>query len=358
MLVISNAVIPPELLYAEPFDQTHNRIVFKVPQQSVEEYKIMWPKYASKIVAMDYIPSTLSFNNINDLKDWLSNADINSVGLPYNIALYDLNLETDFYQNDDSLFLLYDALDGKYVNLDLSACGGFVIPDTTSGSIDSRPNKNSIISIILPERITSIGDFAFYDCRNFYEINLPAGLLSIGNWAFGICRNLLLTELPAGITSIGEGAFYSCINITFTELPAGLTSIRNQAFSSCFKLTLTELPTEVTSIGNQAFSGCTSLALIKLPERLTSIGFEAFYNSNLTRIELPAGIATIGFSAFALCSNLELVICHATTPPIQLGMGGLFSLTSSSLEIKVPEQSIDAYKSSWSEYADRIVAIE
>jgi hypothetical protein len=65
---------------------------------------------------------------------------------------------------------------------------------------------------------------------------LPEGLTSIGNYAFYNCPNLELTSLPEGVTSIGNYAFYNCSNLELTSLPEGVTSIGNYAFYNCSKL--------------------------------------------------------------------------------------------------------------------------
>ena len=83
--------------------------------------------------------------------------------------------------------------------------------------------------------------------------------------------------IPSGYTSIGEKAFYNCKNLTSVNLPEGLTSIKRYTFCGCNVLTSINLPDSITSISNEAFSACTSLASIDLPEGLTSIGNGAFY---------------------------------------------------------------------------------
>lgn len=49
---------------------------------------------------------------------------------------------------------------------------------------------NFINSITLPECVTSIGKYAFYDCSSLTSIDLPESLTSIGSWTFYGCTNL------------------------------------------------------------------------------------------------------------------------------------------------------------------------
>jgi hypothetical protein len=217
----------------------------------------------------------------------------------------------------------------------------------------------SLALVELPAGLTTIGCYAFYGCSSLALAELPAGHTAIGGGAFYGHTNLALTELPAGLTEIGNRAFYECTNLALTELPAGLISIGDYAFQDCTNLALTELPVGLTEIANRAFFRCTNLALTELPAGITSVSNDAFWGCrNLAQISLPAGLTSIGDTAFDNCTNLTLVTCLAETPP---GMGRtVFNVTHSTMQIKVPAGSVDAYKAAdgWSTYADKIFAIK
>ena len=202
--------------------------------------------------------------------------------------------------------------------------------------------KGNSEKVVVPEGVTSIGDYAFYGCSGLTSIELPEGVTSIGASAFFHCFRLTSIELPERITNIGNSAFYGCSGLTSIELPEGVISIGDGAFSKCSGLTsinispengvytsydgclynkdLTtlivcpsgesrvKLPEGVTSIGDSAFADCSGLTSIELPERITSIGDGAFYGcSGLTSIELSEGVTSIGNHAFANCSGLTSI---------------------------------------------------
>lgn len=140
--------------------------------------------------------------------------------------------------------------------------------------------------------------------------------------------------------------------------PDGLTSIGAFAFDQCSSLTSLTLPYGLTSIGTGAFRSCTSLTSITFPDSLTSLGASVFLLcSSLASITFPDGLTSIGNFAFGSCSYLSLVTSLPTVPPT-LG-NGAFNNTHASLAIKVPAQSVDAYKAAtnWISHASKISAI-
>ena len=165
------------------------------------------------------------------------------------------------------------------------------------------------LELVIPEGVTSIGNYAFYHCRVLTAITLPESVTSIGDGAFWGCISLTEITIPEGVTSIGEDAFGDCRGITEIVIPESVTSIGSYAFSSCSSLTSITLPESVASIGSYAFSYCSSLKAITLLEGVKSIGSYAFYNcESLTTITLPEGLKSIGSYAFQNCSSLYKVI--------------------------------------------------
>lgn len=173
------------------------------------------------------------------------------------------------------------------------------IGDSTFG--DCR----NLTSIELPKSLTKIGEYAFVDCRNLTGIKLPESVTEIGGAAFCGCRSLTSIELPESITEIRGMTFWGCSNLTDMKLPESVTEIRRYAFFACGNLTGIELPESVTKIGNYAFGNCSKLTDIKLPESVTEIGGGAFYGcTNLTGMKLPGHVTKIGAQTFSGCSTL------------------------------------------------------
>ena len=71
--------------------------------------------------------------------------------------------------------------------------------------------KGDDVSVIIPDGIEEIGEFAFYDCASLKEINLPENLTTIGSEAFRNCKSYFpdLSSLDS-LKEIGDYAFSSC----------------------------------------------------------------------------------------------------------------------------------------------------
>ena len=239
----------------------------------------------------------------------------------------------------------------------------------------------SLTAINIPEGVTSIGMFAFDGCssltavhissieawckisfvdshsnplcsaHNLYlngelvtELVIPEGVTSIGNYAFQGCSSLTAITIPESVTSIGDFAFDGCSSLTSITIPEGVTSIGYRAFRYCSSLTSIIIPEGVTSIEGSAFEYCSSLTAIILPEGVTSIGNYAFRDcSSLTTITLPEGVWSIGSNAFANCPELLDVYCYAKSVP-QAEADAFDGSYPEYATLHVPTSALNAYK--------------
>lgn len=171
--------------------------------------------------------------------------------------------------------------------------------------------REYIKTVKIDNGITSIGDFAFFNCQKLTSITIPNSVTSIGNRAFYNCANLTNITLPDNITIIGDNAFESCSGLTSITISNDVTSIGYMAFQYCSSLkSITfEENSQLTTIGTYAFMGCESLANLKIPNGVTNIGKGAFSScSSLTSITIPNGVTCINPSTFSYCKNLTSII--------------------------------------------------
>ena len=121
---------------------------------------------------------------------------------------------------------------------------------------------------------------------------IPNSVTSIGNYAFEYCSSLTSINIPEGITSIGDSAFRGCSSLTNIEIPSSVTSIGDSVFRECSSLTSIEIPSSVTSIGSGAFYDCSNLTTINYhgtPEQFSAITIgsynDYFKNATVNYIE-------------------------------------------------------------------------
>lgn len=143
----------------------------------------------------------------------------------------------------------------------------------------------NIQHIIIPESVTSIDEFAFWDCKNLTDITIPSGVTYIGLFAFAGCESLTSITIPNNIMRIGDGTFSNCESLTSITIPNSVEKIDGVAFADCKNLTSITIPDSVTKISDDAFMDCTSLTSITISDSVISIGDYAFRGcENLTII--------------------------------------------------------------------------
>ena len=114
--------------------------------------------------------------------------------------------------------------------------------------------------------------------------------------------------LPEKVLSIGERAFYGCLNLKNFQFHENIESIKEDSFFNCFSLRSVLIPDSVTNLERGCFEFCHNMEEIKLSKKLTKIPNYAFYGCNkLKEIIIPDSIKTIEFGAFGGCEVLEKV---------------------------------------------------
>ena len=139
------------------------------------------------------------------------------------------------------------------------------------------PEGKTDTKYVIPDNVTTIGDYAFSSCSALTSIEMPDSLTTIGNGAFFYCESLENIEIPESVTTIGDGAFYSCASLKSIKIPENLTTIPDGAVYQCASLKIIEIPESITTIGNEAFYSCESLASIRFAgtkEQWEALGIE------------------------------------------------------------------------------------
>ena len=313
---------------------------------------------------------------------------------PHHIDVFGSNIISNTYSEGVGVI----EFDGDVTKIganafrDCTSLTSITIPSSvTIIDFEAFRDCTSLTSVTMPSSITSIESYTFSGCKSLRSITIPSSVTIIKNCAFEYCTSLTSITIPSSVTIIYFGAFGGCTGLTSVTIPSSVTSIESEIFNGCTGLTsiivdihnkyydsrnncnaiietatnkliqgckYTVIPSSVTSIGDLAFYRYTDLTYISIPSSVTSIGYRAFeLCESLPSITIPSSVTRIHSRAFYDCSRLSEVIVNAVVPPT-LGAEVFEYYGNTNLQIKVPAESLQAYKTAdeWSYYADRIVA--
>ena len=210
-------------------------------------------------------------------------------------------------------------------------------------------NGNEITDLVIPNGVTSIGDYAFYGCSGVTSITIPDSVTSIGKSA--LAGTAVPTINQNGIVYVGKVAYSWNTMSQNVVIKDGTKSIKDGLFYTAGNLTSVTIPDSVTNIGNNAFGGpevpygCLALKKVNIsslqawcnisfgnkyanplyyaehlylngseikdlviPNGVTRISARAFYNCReLTSVTVPDGVTSIGNNAFFRCRGLTSV---------------------------------------------------
>lgn len=159
--------------------------------------------------------------------------------------------------------------------------------------------------IIKFDNITKIRSGAFQNCSKLKEFKLPK-LQELESSTFEGCKSLISLEIPEGITTLPKAFAQGCSSLKNVVLPKTLKTIENRALCKCESLTSLEIPEGITDLPSYFVAGCSSLKNVVLPKSLNYVGWGAFQEcSSLERIDLPNTLENIQTNAFASCTSLK-----------------------------------------------------
>ena len=151
---------------------------------------------------------------------------------------------------------------------------------------------SALTSINIPSSVTSIVGSAFYGCSALTALIVDANnpnYSAEGCMLFNKEKTTLISavgsqktyDIPSSVTSIGDWAFYDCSSLTSINIPNSVTSIGTFAFYGCSALTSITIPNSVTSIGSYAFNYCNNLRVVLIQSNHIDFGGKVFFSYNI-----------------------------------------------------------------------------
>lgn len=206
--------------------------------------------------------------------------------------------------------------------------------------------KNEAIDVVVPDSITEINNYAFYNCDSIKSIRIPKNVTSIGEYVFYDCNNLKYFDVSVSNETYSSDKFGVLFDktkqnlyvypqasqIKSYDIPNTVINIDAWAFNDVVNLEHLYIPKSVENIGrNSVFNYCDNLTSIAVDENnknYSSDNYGVLFNKNKTTLiqypkgndrtfySIPDSITSIDSSAFYKCVNLTSVTCGNRTMSI------------------------------------------
>lgn len=159
------------------------------------------------------------------------------------------------------------------VNKACSGGGTFEV----EGNVVTGRQDNCIGSVVIPEGVTLIDEYAFGESTGITSITIPASVTEIYGGSFGD------SDITAINVSTGNANFKSIDGVLFNK--SGTTLLMYPSAKSGAYTT----PPSTTTIGEYAFEYTSAVTSITLSANVSNISESAFSQSTLTAINVVAG---------------------------------------------------------------------
>lgn len=352
---VSNGI---EIIYQDAFSEAKSLKEVNIPKSVIEIQKYaFWD--CEVLNTFNYYGTVQEWMDIN--KDSLWDATL----LDYTVYCLDGKIAKDgkitYYEDEleGSQGLEYELNeDGQsYSVVGIGTCTDtdVIIPEAYNGlPVTALAEKafnscNTIVSIVIPESVITIGRNALAACDFLAKVSIPSSVVYIGSQILRDSPSLMCIEvnednlyyksidgnlysedgtefikyasaktdsdfeIPNGVVTIKVCAFSDCTTIKRVVFPDSVSTIEELAFYKCTSLEYVDLSSNITYIGRSAFNTCKSLNNVNLPEGLIELGYASFYQcESLTSLVIPRGISVINRSMFSGCYSLKTIVIPAS----------------------------------------------
>lgn len=166
------------------------------------------------------------------------------------------------------------------------------------------------VDFSLCDSLTTLHEYAFYNCPSLEKVTLPAGFEYILTGCFQGCVNLRHINLPDSIKSIGNYAFYGCRNLSNITIPSNVHHLGVASFNGC-GIENVSIPHTVDIISYGAFMGCTKIKYVDIQrgDKILIVKEDAFANSSVEVLDVRRSLINLMKGCFRNCTKLRTVMC-------------------------------------------------
>ena len=205
---------------------------------------------------------------------------------------------------------------GQTINLHLENC-----TELTEIPPNALSENDYIHSIIIPQSVVSIGEYAFYNCSNIESFHIPENVQGIGECAFYKCSKLASINIPRKVKVIGNCAFLKCNNLKTIDL-----DVTNPYFRFSDNVLYA-----VNASFFKTFAANTEMTIYNVLKNADTITDAVFVDCDLKYVRIPKSIENIQSFAFSGCENIEKLIVDDDNPKFKSVDGIIFSADGSIL---------------------------
>lgn len=160
-----------------------------------------------------------------------------------------------------------------------------------------KDNRDSIVSVVIGNGVSSLGDYAFYYCKKMTNISISNTVTRIGDSTFQSTA-LSRISFPDSLRTIDSFAFYNCSSLTEVTIPANITNIESYAFDIC-----TGLRSITVASGNANY--CSENGVLYNKSKTELLRYPC--NSGATSFTVPESVSSIDVGAFGNNQTLTSV---------------------------------------------------